>query len=141
MKSNMKFKCDHGHVFTTKAELGFKYGCPKCMASTGEEQIMHYFKEHNIKYEYSFKPKTCLDKKRLHYDFKVNNILIEYQGRQHYEPVSIFGGQTIFKRQQRHDQIKRDWAIEHGYREIEIKYDQNINDILDKLFNNNYAIG
>lgn len=134
MKSYMKFKCDHGHIFTAQAQQAFKSGCPKCIASTGEEQIMLYFKKHHIKYEYSFKPATCLDRGRLHYDFKVGDILIEYQGHQHYEPVSIFGGQEKFELQQRHDQIKREWAVEHGYREIEIKYDQNINKILDQLF-------
>lgn len=66
-------------------------------------------------------------------------MLIEYQGQQHYQPVEHFGGNSTFMIQQKHDQIKRDWAIEHGYREIEIKYDQNINSILNKLFNN-YAI-
>lgn len=134
MKSIMKFKCSHDHIFTTHAELALRAGCPKCAASIGEEKIINYFKEHNIKYEYSFKPATCLDRGRLHYDFKVGNILIEYQGHQHYEPVSVFGGQEKFELQQRHDQIKREWAKNNGYREIEIKYDQDVHEVLDKIF-------
>ena len=70
----------------------------------------------------------------MHFDFKIKNILIEYQGLQHYQPIEHFGGQKAFMIQQKHDQIKRDWAIKHGYREIEIKYGQNINNILDELF-------
>lgn len=139
----LKIKCDHNHVFIASAyNIIAGQACPVCNQyghSIGEKKIAKYLDEHNIKYVSPFKPDTCRDKYPLHFDFKINNMLIEYQGQQHYQPVQHFGGNSTFMIQQKHDQIKRDWAIKHGYREIEIKYDQNINSILNKLFNN-YAI-
>ncbi|RMC30028.1 hypothetical protein C9E81_22110 [Paracoccus alkanivorans] len=36
------------------------------------------------------------------------NLAIEYQGQQHYEPISLFGGEEGFKNAQARDQKKRD---------------------------------
>lgn len=133
--------CKHNHIFTIIAEnaLKKKAKCPYCPTSRiskGEHQIINYLNKHNITYEYAFKTPTCKDKAPLHFDFKIKNILIEYQGEQHYKPIKCWGGQTKLKLQQKHDQIKREWAKNNGYREIEIRYDQDINSTLDKLFNN-----
>lgn len=135
-KAMLSFKCEHGHIFQKRVDQAITtINCPQCKpASSGELYITNYLKRHNIKYISLFKPNSCKDKNALHFDFKIKNILIEYQGLQHYQPIEHFGGQKAFMIQQKHDQIKRDWAIKHGYREIEIKYGQNINNILDELF-------
>lgn len=134
-----EFMCNKGHKFIANTDSVLRAtGCPECnIKSYGEEDIKKYFKKHDIKYLSPFKPATCLDKGRLHYDFKVGNILIEYQGQQHYRPVDYFGGIKQFELQQRHDQIKREWAKNNGYREIEIKYNQDVHEVLDKIFSLN----
>lgn len=48
--------------------------------------------------------------------------MIEYQGEQHYKPVVVFGGAEGFKRNQRHDQIKKDFCKIHGIEFIEVKH-------------------
>lgn len=58
------------------------------------------------------------------------NILIEYQGLQHYEPIDYFGGEKQFDRQQKHDQLKRDYARKNGYNLIEVPY---IEDTYEKI--------
>lgn len=106
--------------------------------SKGEESIKQYLKTHNIPYTSPFVPNTCKDKNPLHFDFKINNILIEFQRIQHYKPIDHFGGVKYFKTQIRHDEIKRTWAKNNNYTEIEIKYNDNINNILDSIFNKKY---
>ena len=45
---------------------------------------------------------------RQHFDiyFPLLNIAIEYQGKQHYEPVEFFGGQDAFKKNVKRDALK-----------------------------------
>lgn len=50
------------------------------------------------------------------------NVLIEYQGRQHYEPVDHFGGEDKFTTQQKHDKMKLAYAKAHHYKLITIPY-------------------
>lgn len=45
-------------------------------------------------------------------------------------PIDYFGGKESFARQQKHDRMKRAWAKQNGYLLIEIRYNQNIKDIM-----------
>ena len=58
---------------------------------------------------------------QLAYDFyiKKTNILIEYQGKQHYKEVY---GKEVLERQKEHDRRKREYAKQRGYHLIEIHY-------------------
>lgn len=63
----------------------------------------------------------------LSYDFAVYKdskvaLLIECQGRQHYEPVKYFGGQERFVVQQANDNKKRVYAAKHNIALLEIPY-------------------
>lgn len=66
--------------------------------------------------------------KQLSYDFFINDshfnvrFLIECQGEQHYHPVEFFGGVERFERQKVSDNLKRQFAIKHGYILILISY-------------------
>lgn len=58
-------------------------------------------------------------------------MLIEFQGRQHYESVERFGGSKGFEQRQKNDAIKRDYAKEHGYFLLEIPHtEENIEGII-----------
>lgn len=50
------------------------------------------------------------------------NVLIEYQGEQHFKPIEHFGGEEQFKVQQEHDNLKREYAYNNGIHLIEIPY-------------------
>ena len=50
------------------------------------------------------------------------NMLIEYQGIQHEKPVTYFGGEKQFEIQKQNDSLKKQYAIEHGYKYVEIWY-------------------
>lgn len=102
----------------------YKQGCPVCKESHGERFIRNYLDKNNIKYEPQKKFHGLKDKKPLSYDFYLpdNNILIEYQGSQHYEKSDYFGGKEQFKKQQLHDKMKKDYAKNNGYKLLELHY-------------------
>lgn len=73
-------------------------------ASRGEIKIEEILREAglNFKMELSFEGLNSSNGRPLRFDFAVFDdegkidFLIEYQGRQHYEPSSKFGGKKVF---------------------------------------------
>ena len=67
-------------------------------------------------------------KNQLRYDFGLYSpegnlyALLECQGEQHYKPVDEFGGEQQFGQQTKNDDLKRQYAMDHGVRLIEIPY-------------------
>ena len=67
------------------------------------------------------------------FDFYVPsiNLLIEFDGKQHYEPLSFFGGIEAFEKLKTNDKIKNDYCEDNYINLIRIKYDEdNIESIL-----------
>lgn len=60
------------------------------------------------------------------------NIAIEYQGKQHFEPVEFFCGEKAFIETQHRDEIKRRLSRENGIKLIYVNYWEDINDDLIK---------
>lgn len=98
-----------------------------------EEYVLRYFREknymNNIDYECQkkFEDLLGIGEKMLSYDFIVYKdnkpyYLIECQGKQHYKPVEYFGGDEQFKRQQKHDKLKKEYAIKLDIPLLEIPY-------------------
>ena len=114
-------------------------GCPICKASKGEIKIAKYLKENNIlfKAQKTFDGLIGLGGGELLYDFYLPeyNLLIEYQGEQHIRPVSYFGGEEGLKKQQKHDELKRNYATDNNIKLIEIWYYDfdNIENILNNI--------
>jgi very-short-patch-repair endonuclease len=101
-----------------------------------------YLEELGIKYirQYSFE--TCRYINRLSFDFYLPelNTCIEFDGIQHFKPVSIFGGDKSFELSKQRDKCKNDWCYENKVNLIRIRWDQidKIKFILeDKLIKNN----
>lgn len=99
-------------------------GCPYCRSSKGEVLIKKYLDKNGIKYVQQKKFEGLVDKEPLSYDFFLpdKRVLIEYQGIQHFEPVSIFGGSAQLEVQIKHDTAKRKYAKRHGYLMLEPSY-------------------
>lgn len=99
-------------------------------ASRGEIKIEEILDaaELNFREEYSFPDLVSFNGRPLRFDFAVLDeagdldFLIEYQGCQHYEPKSKFGGIYGFKKQQYNDMLKREYCKKHGITLIEIPY-------------------
>lgn len=54
------------------------------------------------------------------------DLAIEYQGRQHYEPVDYFGGLDGFKKTQERDRLKASLCLSHGVKLIYFRFDEDI---------------
>ena len=70
----------------------------------------------------------------LPYDFYLPkyNICIEFDGRQHYEPVDRFGGQVELEKLQKNDEIRNNYCQNNGLLLFRIKYNR-IDDDYSKL--------
>ena len=106
--------------------------CPNCKYSSGENLVKEYLVNNKLEYEQQVKYDNLYDKRKLSYDFYVPayNLLIEYQGRQHYSPIKRYGGEEHLKVQQYHDKMKREYASKNGISLLEIKYTK---DTLEKV--------
>ena len=60
----------------------------------------------------------------LKYDFYLpkHNILIEYDGEQHFEPIFNWDTEKSFSQRKKYDKIKNNYAIQNNYILIRIPY-------------------
>lgn len=113
-------------------------GCPNCnkYKSKGVRKIIKYFEENNIKYSQEKYFLELKNKGLLKFDFYLEeiNMLIEFNGKQHYESVEFFGGEESFKNQKIRDNLKREYCNRNNILLLEIPYweEKNINIILEK---------
>jgi rubrerythrin len=110
-------------------------GCPCCNKSKGENEIRDFLKNNKIKFttQKSFTGLKGVNDGLLSFDFLVEDItFIEYNGKQHYEPIEFFGGEEQLEVQKEHDKRKKEFCKENEYKLIEIPYwdFENIEDIL-----------
>ena len=123
----------HGSFFQKPTvHIHSKSGCPKCQTSKGEEQIAIYLNDNNIKYNFQYK--IQINNSYHYYDFYLPdyNIMIEFNGKQHYEPIKFFGGQEGFNYLQERDKIKENYCLENQIKLVIIRYDNNIEEIIKK---------
>lgn len=101
---------------------GRRHTCPKCQRrySWGIRIISSFLDQKGISYE---REKT-LNGTRLHFDVFLPdfNLAIEYQGKQHYEAISFFGGEENFQKQQERDNKKRQFCKDNNIFLLEIPY-------------------
>lgn len=126
----------HGGFWQTPAAHLWGQGCPSCHTSVGENNVALFLSKNAIEFVRQKTFKDCKDVGTLFFDFYLPqyNACIEYQGIQHYEPIEMFGGQRELESLQRRDQIKRDYCASKGIRLIEIRHDENVEDVLNREF-------
>jgi hypothetical protein len=99
-------------------------------ASRGEIKIEEILRANNISFEqeYVFSDLVAFSGHPLRFDFAVLDdcgdldFLIEYQGIQHYEPKSKFGGMSGLQKQQLNDMKKREYCRKHNITLVIIPY-------------------
>lgn len=144
--TKIKYRCSNcGFEHSaTPTNLLTGYGCPNCCSSKGEAAIRRYLTQHQIVYEEQKAFPECRDILPLRFDFYIetHNLLIEYQGEQHYErrfdwTCDTPNAPASFETLQKHDEMKRVFCQKYGYKELEIKYTElkQIDKILDAIFN------
>jgi hypothetical protein len=127
----------HGSFFQEpNVHINMKCNCPECNVSKGEEQIAIFLNQNNINYIFQYQVR--INDSYHYYDFYLpdHNIIIEFNGMQHYKPIKFFGGQEAFDYLQVRDKIKKQYCLENQLKLVIIRYDDNVEEILNKLWKN-----
>ncbi len=134
-ESKVKIVCPFHGEFSQQANFHLNgSGCPKCRASQGEKKIAAILRAKDIRYTKQKKFKDCKNIRELPFDFYIPdlNLLIEYDGQQHFKPVSIFGGEPAFKKVRENDSIKNKFCKDSNIKLVRISYKE---DVIEKLTN------
>jgi hypothetical protein len=135
-KKKISIICNKHGEFKQTPEIHLKgSGCPKCMESKGEKIIREWLEQNNIDFVYQKTFSDCRGKRNpLPFDFYFpnNNLLIEYDGIQHYKPVRLFNGENGFKETKNNDKIKNEFAQNNNIQLLRISY---MDSVLKKLNN------
>jgi len=105
--------------------------------SRGERLVRVHLEHRKISFATQHTFPGCQYKKLLPFDFFIKHGgrrgCIEFQGRQHYEPVSHFGGQAAFNEQVLRDGIKKQFCAQAGIPLLAIPYTDidRVQDIVD----------
>lgn len=121
-----------GHVWNTKpSDFRAGHSCPKCASSKGEEYIRKWLNSQHIDNIEQKRFEDCRDKRALPFDFYLPeyNLIIEYDGRQHFEQVGAWGGEHGLEERQRHDAIKNQYCKDNNINLLRIPYTVKRDDI------------
>ena len=109
-------------------------GCAACGISQGESTIAVFLKENKIEHIHQYKVK--INNSNHWFDFYISekNIIIEFNGMQHYFPIKYFGGKRTFIETQKRDKLKQQYCKENNIKLLTIhyKYKNNLPNILSK---------
>lgn len=129
-------------------------GCPICNESHGEKKISKwlndngYFLNKDYFREFKFKDLKSKNNVCLRFDFYIpkKNLLIEYQGEQHYKSFDFSKMKRAetekFHSLQENDRLKRNFCKERNIKELEIMFSEyeNIESILDEALNDSSRV-
>ena len=131
------------HAFVT-----LMHRCPFCSTKSFGKRITQpvrsiitWLEKKGLKYELEKRfDSLCIygpsgRRNRLPFDVFIEelNLLIEYDGEQHFRPANVFGGEKRFLQTQCYDELKNNWAKESNYSLLRISYKEKnrIPEILD----------
>jgi hypothetical protein len=133
----------HGEFAQTPNNHRRGTNCPWCkLQSKGEVLVERWLTANKIDHIQQYKFEDCKYKRKMPFDFYLPNynILIEYNGQQHYEFVQyIHKSYERFIEQQERDIIKSQYAIDHNILLLTISYKDinKIDSILQQLMQGN----
>lgn len=137
---NLNIRCSCGNVFTTSFSNYSRYGVNTCYScsckeSSGEQRIREFLELNNIDFVQEKRFDDCRNIKPLPFDFYLpkNNLIIEFDGRQHYEDVGYGNHKTTVE----HDMIKNQYCKNNNISLLRIPYweGNNIENIISKQLN------
>lgn len=98
------FKCSASNHFN-------RSGCVYCAAPMGEQKILERLEHHGITFKFQ-KPVDHGGERPYEFDFYLPrmNAYIEFDGRQHFIPVEMFGGEEAWQAMRKSDTFKNDYC-------------------------------
>lgn len=111
-------------------------GCPLCNEPLGEKRIRLYLEKHGVSFIGQYSVNHNAHNYRVDFFVPSKNIIIEYNGEQHYRPIKQFGGAKKFHEQKQRDNNIRDYCKDNHIKLFEISYLQYqiIEQLLDAVF-------
>ena len=112
------------------------HGCPRCIESIGEIETAKCLERHGIEFIRQKRFSDCRCKLPLAFDFYLPNLnaCVEFDGKQHFQAVEKFGGESGFKEQQKRDRKKTSYCKSRGIKLVRIKVGDNIENVLAEAF-------
>lgn len=131
----VKIKHKHktcGHEWYVKpSHILEGHSCPKCNESRGERLVRNILESLGVTFgsQVRFEELGFNKRKQLTCDFVVYKdnepmFVIEYNGKQHYEPIDFFGGEEGYIKTIKRDKTKRKMLHERGIQLIAIPYNE-----------------
>jgi hypothetical protein len=131
-----------GNTFTAlpaKVNNGHITSCGCRIQSSGEDYVASILTEYKINFVPQYTFDDCKLKYPLRFDFAImrDDIvigLIEYDGKQHFEPIEFFGGIEGFHETKIRDQIKNEYCCSHNIPLIRLHYTLSTDEIKTKVY-------
>lgn len=122
-------KINNGHITS----------CGCALQSAGERYVLSILEEMNVEMAEQYTFPDCKYKNALRFDFAVFAdkkllYLIEYNGKQHYEPIEFFGGQTSFEEAKLRDGIKKQYCQSHNIPLLILPYTLSNDEIKQQIY-------
>jgi very-short-patch-repair endonuclease len=125
LHSKIPIHCpQHGQFIQSVASHLKGAGCPSCIQSLGEKRVREVLQMLDAEFIEQARFADCCDQRQLPFDFYVpsQRLLIEFDGRQHYDNSELWGGEKRLAETQRRDAIKTRFAGKGNYRLLRIPY-------------------
>jgi len=117
--------------------------CPFCSLSKGEQLIYDILKHHEVSFSQQKCFEGCVYNRPLRFDFYIesSNLLIEYDGMQHYQPIDFAGrgadfAEELFISGKIRDEIKTKWAKDNNIKLLRVPYTLSEEEISDLVVAN-----
>lgn len=126
---------EHGEFYQIPHTHLTGKGCKKCRGSKGEDKIARIFESKNIRFIHDENCLEFLGELRPDFYLPDYNLIIEYDGEQHFKSIEIFGGVERFEKTQELDALKTQLCEEHNIKLVRISYTQfnEIERIIDSI--------
>lgn len=121
-----------------KVMNGSVTSCGCKIMSSGEQLIKKILDDAQVENMAQYVIPECRKKNVLRFDFALFHngkldYLIEYDGKQHYEPIDWFGGEEHFKLTQERDAIKNSYCEDHNIPLLRLPYTLSNEEIRQKI--------
>jgi hypothetical protein len=131
-KSKIILVCKKHGEFSQNAAyyLNSSKGCPYCQESKGEKRIRVFLEKINEDYIQEYK----IENRYFDFFLPNKNLFIEFNGKQHYQPIKFFGGDEKFQKQKESDLEKNKKINDLNSRLLVIPYWKinNVEEILNE---------
>lgn len=128
----------HGSFFQTPREHLRGAGCQKCLKKGQTKlynNLLEIFPDKEIIFEATKKIIPWIKSQRIDIYFPDINLAIEYDGKQHFKPIDLFGGQKGFEYTVNQDKIKEKKCEENNCKLFRLRYNYTQSDFLDLVTN------